>query len=171
MSKTYIYQIKTFAYITCICTSPVKYARNTYISHFSHFKKRGEKMSSDIFCVTPTRNIGVSHFERSRVFTRETHVMSVRVVGDALPVQRTAKSKQKCETVARGRKDERTPPASLTSFPSWTVVVSSGCLLFSGASRAFTEAGDGKGKLPRKLLPLCCPRLLVKARAIELMRG
>lgn len=51
--------------------------------------------------------------------------MSVLVVRDALPVQRTAKSKQKCETVARGRKDERTPPAvSLTSFPSLAVVFS-----------------------------------------------
>lgn len=67
--------------------------------------------------------------------------MSALVVGDALPVQRTAKSKQKRETVALGRKDERTPPASLTSFPSWTVVVSSRGLLFSGASGAFTEAG------------------------------
>lgn len=41
--------------------------------------------------------------------------MSALVLRDALPVQRTAKSKQKCETVSRGRKDERTPPAELVA--------------------------------------------------------
>lgn len=123
-----------------------------------------KKRSTGIFRVTLSRNVRISQFERSHMFTRETHVMSVLIVRDALPVQRTAKSKQKCETVARGSKDERTPPASsLTSFPNLTVVFSSRGLLFSSASGAFTE-GNGKGKLSCQVASALCPRLLVKRR-------